>query len=84
MNNQTTSIIQKGDIWTKLLSAYLFREGIGEIVITRADVERFLGDASNPVLVVQDLPDGIHIQQLPAAEAMELAKQKKAGGFGKS
>jgi hypothetical protein len=83
MNPNLPTAANEGEFWTKILSAYLYREGIGEIVIGPADVQRVKADAARPVLVVQELIDGIHVKQIPFADAMELAKQTK-GGFGKS
>ncbi len=83
MNPNLPTAANEGEFWTKILSAYLLREGIREIVIGPADMQRIQADTRYLVLVVQDLIDGIHIKQLPLADALKLAKQTKEA-FGKS
>lgn len=71
------------DQWAKLFAFYLYREGIKEIVITAADIQKLADDPGQPTIVVQELNDGLHVMIMPIKEAMAMA-QKFKGGFGKS
>lgn len=58
--------------WAKLLAVYMHRESIGEIVLTCGDIRSIQDDKDEPIIVVQELHDGLHIQLLPFSEAKKF------------
>lgn len=72
-NHPVTSAVREH--WHKIVALLLHKFELGDVLLTQADLERFLAECPDHVVALHDKADGMHLKIITREEAERLGRE---------